>query len=330
MSKSAASGLQDRLIIIDIEDRNQEPIAGAQVIFYLDDLQIGGIETGENGRGTFLISPTTATIKVEARYDKCSEFVTLGSDVDMWKFKLPIDVGTHVVVLVHGINTRAPWISVLSGTLQNANLVAAPAGYGVWGVVRFLLPFDRLRRQAARRVVTKIRTAKVLHNPEKLSVIAHSFGSYLIARTLAEEFDIKWHRVIFCGGVASERFPLEQYLSRFDSPILNEIGTQDYWPALAEAITWGYGSVGSFGFNSPAVTERWHKGFTHSDFLTANFCTKFWIPFLEKGEIIKGNEPEPLPRMMRILARLPLNWIILIIFIVLAGWLVRRLFALLF
>ena len=146
-----------------------------------------------------------------------------------------------------------------------------------------------------------------------MSVISHSFGTYLITRILAEEFDIKWDRIIFCGGVASQTFPLEQYTDRFSDPILNEIGTRDYLPALAESVTWGYGSIGSHGINSPAVVDRWHRGYTHSDFLKSEFCTKFWLPFLLSGTITPGDEPDDLPIFIRILARLPLRWMIVVL-----------------
>jgi hypothetical protein len=85
--------------------------------------------------------------------------------------------------------------------------------------------------------------------------------------------------------------------------------TKDYWPALAESVGWGYGSVGSTGFNRPPVSSRWHKGFTHSRFLTDRFCREQWLPFLKNGEIKRGDPPQDLPLAMRLLTALPLRWI---------------------
>jgi len=161
-------------------------------------------------------------------------------------------------------------------------------------------------------VTTKIRMARQLHPGAKMSVIAHSFGSFVTARILESEFDLEWHRIILCGSVVREDFPLEQHLKRFDWPIVNEIGTKDCWPALARAVTWGYGSVGSYGFLSPAVNDRWHSGFRHSDFLTERFCKEFWIPFLRTGELARGDAPSPLPLPCRAFTRLPLRWIMLV------------------
>jgi putative serine esterase DUF676 len=226
-----------------------------------------------------------------------------------------ISEGDHLVVLVHGINTRASWFGTVKPSLEDAGFIVASAGYELYGVFRFLLPFERLRRRAIARVTTKIRLARQLHPHAKMSVIAHSFGSFVVAQILEYEFDLKWHRIILCGSVVREDLPLEQYLQRFDAPIVNEIGTNDFWPALARAITWGYGSVGSYGFQSPAVTDRWHAGFHHSDFLTQDFCKQFWIPFLHAGTLARGDAPSPLPLPSRVFTRLPLRWIALCVII---------------
>jgi pimeloyl-ACP methyl ester carboxylesterase len=215
----------------------------------------------------------------------------------------------HLVVLVHGINTRALWIHTIKPALEDAGFVVAPTSYGKFGVPRFLLPFYWLRRKSIERVVTAIVTAQRLYNPSKVSVICHSFGTYVVAQILAEHPELKWHRIVFCGSVVRDDFPLHQYLERFDDPLLNEVGTKDFWPALAESVTWGYGSVGSNGFNAPPVESRWHIGFRHSDFLTDSFCKKFWIPFLKEGKTVRGDVPTALPWWIRFITGLPLRWL---------------------
>jgi pimeloyl-ACP methyl ester carboxylesterase len=226
----------------------------------------------------------------------------------------PAGPSKHLVILVHGINTQAQWFGIIKPALEDAGFTVAPAGYGMHGLVRFLLPLDWFRLQAIEKVTTKIRLALEVHRPQQVSVIAHSFGSYVIARIMAAEFNLKWHRIIFCGSVVRDDFKLEQFLPRFTQPIVNEIGTRDCWPAIAKAVTWGYGSVGANGFQSPAVEERWHTNFRHSDFLNPEFCNKFWVSFLRDGRIERGDRPSPLPWYVRLLARLPLRWCILVLF----------------
>jgi pimeloyl-ACP methyl ester carboxylesterase len=156
---------------------------------------------------------------------------------------------SHLVILIHGINTHALWESSLKETLIECGFKVAPTSYGMLNVGRFLLPVSWFRDQAVNRVLTGIKTGIRIHEPERVSVIAHSFGTYVMAKIMADYPELRWHRIIFCGSVVSESFPLHQFLERFQYPILNDVGTRDIWPALAESVTWGYGSVGSYGFN---------------------------------------------------------------------------------
>jgi pimeloyl-ACP methyl ester carboxylesterase len=208
----------------------------------------------------------------------------------------------HLVVLVHGINTNAQWFGVVLKTLSRRGFIAVPSGYGIYGIVRFLLPFDWVTKRAVEKVSINIRAAIYLHKPDKISIIAHSFGTFIIFRILAEEFDIDLHRIIFCGSVVDNDFPLQKYLHQFKNPIFNEIGTRDYWPVVAAALTWSYGSVGADGFQRAGVRDRWHKDFRHSDFLTQEFCEKFFIPSL-LGEEVDGDDAVRFPLWVQFLAR---------------------------
>src|SRR5258707_6530474 len=144
--------------------------------------------------------------------------------------------------------------------------------------------------------------------PKSMSVISHSFGTYVVGKVLTDVPDLEWNRIIFCGSVVREDFPLQRVLRSFRHPLLNEIGTKDYWPALAESAGWGYGSVGSTGFNRPPVETRWHSGFRHSDFLTDSFCTKFWVPFLQGETPKEADKPAAMPLGIRAITWLPLRW----------------------
>ncbi len=222
----------------------------------------------------------------------------------------------HLVILVHGINTRALWMDKIKPALERAGFVVAPTSYGKFGLLRFLSPFVSMRSKAISRVAADIRTAKQSYKqtfgvePGSMSVISHSFGTYMVSRILIERPEFVWRRVIFCGSVVREDFDFDGVLERFSHPLLNEIGTKDYWPALAESVGWGYGSVGSTGFNRPPVETRWHKGLRHSDFLTERFCDRYWIPFLHGEKPVPADDGTDLPFGVRALTSLPLRWLI--------------------
>jgi pimeloyl-ACP methyl ester carboxylesterase len=194
--------------------------------------------------------------------------------------------------------------------LEKAGFSVAATSFGRFKLARFLIPIPSLRETAIERIRTQIVQAIQRHRPDCISVIAHSFGTFVVAKIIERDPEIRWNRVIFCGSVLPENFPFHQYEGRFRE-ILNEIGAKDVLPAFAQSVTWGYGSIGTHGLNNPAVKNRWHYGLSHSDFLKPEFIEKFWVPFLQKGEALPGGRAQP-SQLALLVSALPLRWIILL------------------
>lgn len=201
-------------------------------------------------------------------------------------------VRTDVAILVHGIRDFGLWQDTVRTALEEAGFTVETTNYGRFNLIRFLLPMQWQRKYAIRAVAHQLRIVSHLHPGKRVSVIAHSFGTYVIACLLRDNFEIRFHRIIFCGSVLPFDFPFEKVLDKFERPLLNEVGTADIWPAIAESVTVGYGSAGSYGFNRPLVHDRRHNGAAHGYFLEREFATKFWVPFLDRGAIIApGSDP---------------------------------------
>jgi nucleoside phosphorylase len=219
----------------------------------------------------------------------------------------------QVVILVHGIRDFALWQNNIRGSLESAGFRTESINYGRYNLIKFLLPFPYFRRKAVDEVWNQIRIVKQNNPGARLSVIAHSFDTYVVARLMRENFDVTFGRVIFCGSVVEYKFPFEHLQNRFEAPIINEVGTRDIWPAIAESITTGYGSAGTYGFRRPLTRDRWHNGADHSCFLTQHFCNRFWIPWLADGQITPGaTEPEAPSLWVRILSTVKLKYVLLL------------------
>lgn len=201
----------------------------------------------------------------------------------------------QIVILVHGIRDRALWQSEVRSSLRAAGFMVELTNYGRFDIVRFLFPFPYFRRSVVKKIRDQIRTIKLQHPAADISIIAHSFGTYVISRVMREEFDIIFNRIVFCGGVYPQDIPFEQFSNRFLPPILNEVGARDYWPAVANSVTWGYGAPGTFGFREPLFEDRWHNNPGHSFFLTKDFCDRFWAPFMKNGTIVDGEDSPHTP-----------------------------------
>jgi alpha-beta hydrolase superfamily lysophospholipase len=141
----------------------------------------------------------------------------------------------HLVILVHGIRDIARWKSEVAAPLRKAGLAVEPTNYGRMNLIEFLLPIAYFRQKAIEDVWIQIQHAIKRHPGAKVSIIAHSFGTYIVAMLLQRQFNLQLGRVIFCGSVVRSKFPFEQIDARYEGAIVNEVGTADPWPALAES-----------------------------------------------------------------------------------------------
>lgn len=220
-----------------------------------------------------------------------------------------------VIVLVHGIRTQAPWVAMLRAEFERAGIVVEPTNYGRLDVLRFLWGSRRAPLDA---VWDSVKDVQRLYPNAEISFLAHSFGTYIVSRLLQREFDFKAHRIAFCGSVVHHGFPFKHISERFTAPIVNEVSARDPWPVVGASASWGYGSVGTYGFKVPRVRDRWHRGFGHSQYLTKEFCTKFWIPFFTRGEIVEGDLVDAQPPMwVQLFSVLHIKYLVVAFFTVL-------------
>lgn len=202
-----------------------------------------------------------------------------------------------VIVLVHGIRTHAVWQERLAEKLTSeSNVEVYPIGYGYLDVVRFWCPF-LTRRGPINRVLRELRTIQSNHPGAEISVVAHSFGTYILSNILSEETDIKFQRIQLCGSIISSNYRWDKVISRVTGKlVVNDAGTKDVWPILATLMTWGYGNSGTFGFKTANVKDRFHNC-GHSDFFSDGHMQKYWVPLLIDGQIISStwNASRPSP-----------------------------------
>lgn len=218
---------------------------------------------------------------------------------------------SHLVLLLHGIRTDGAWQEKVAAEL---NLIpgveAQPIGCGVLSTFQFWCPI-LTRSRALNKVREKIRLAKNVHEGAKVSVIAHSFGTYALFKLLNDTAEFRFFRVILCGSIVSDEYPWDHVQPRVKEKIVNDCGTRDIWPVAAKSLSWGYGATGTFGFKTVALHDRFHD-IDHGGFFDSDFVKRFWVPYIETGEIVPSewNIKRPSsPWYVNRLASLPLQWI---------------------
>lgn len=225
-----------------------------------------------------------------------------------------------IVVLIHGIRTNAPWQEKFSAKLEGLhNIKAIPIGYGYLDALRFWLPFIT-RRGPIEHVTRQIRTLKDAHPNARISVIAHSFGTYIISKILDDQTDISIHRLQLCGSIISQKFRWDKAKPRIKGSVLNDVGTNDIWPPLATSLTWDYGPTGALGFKDVLVRDRFFKC-GHSDFFSDSHMDNYWVPFLIDGQIVPSpwsSERSQPNKLIEVMSFIPLKSITAIVVISLA------------
>jgi len=171
----------------------------------------------------------------------------------------------EVVLLIHGIRTQATWQRTVKAVLEEIpGVFVQESNYGYFDTFRFWCPFVT-RTAAIEEVKQTVQTLKHKYPDARLSVIAHSNGTYIITKLLQSELDLELNRLVLCGSIVPRRFPWYTVDSRLGTEVVNDYGTHDIWPVLAKALSWGYGDTGRHRFGKPGVRDRGHE-FAHGDY----------------------------------------------------------------
>lgn len=189
------------------------------------------------------------------------------------------------VVLIHGIRTQASWAEMVAAVMRDeCHVDVVPIRYGYFDVFKFISPFGT-RSAATKKVLRELRSVLRREEPRRVLVIAHSFGSYLVTKILADEGDIEFGGLVLCGSVVDDKYRWDLARSRVADRVVNECGDQNAWPVLASKISWGYGPSGTTGFGSSNVRDRFHD-LTHSGFFSVDFVRTFWVPLVVGWKVV--------------------------------------------
>jgi len=195
------------------------------------------------------------------------------------------------VYSLHGIRTNAYWQSQLSDEIRaKTGFEVGYRNYQRFDTAMFILK-NIFSDKPLRLVEGDIRD---LQKRYRVSVIAHSFGTWLLLKALSENSDLQIHHIILCGAVfprALSRWRQLKHDSRqITGEIVNFCGARDPFPALAELLSRDFGASGVTGAGDPTIKDSFHD-VGHSGFLTPAFCASHWIDILTS----KSYRPQPAP-----------------------------------
>lgn len=218
------------------------------------------------------------------------------------------------MVVIHGMNSRAPWQETFSWEIANQLKYSAPVliyKYG-WATVEVLLApvHRRMARKLGERFRTAIEAARSMGRPDRPDVVAHSFGTRLFSLVLEDPgfADLKFGRVITAGSIIRPNFDWDRHLAeKRVEAVMNHVAAKDGSVPFAQWCIPGSGPGGKVGYTSREVINVRNDAFGHSSFfrpenlgglirkngLWHSFLTRPLGPFRPEGSFVKEGSWKP-------------------------------------
>ncbi len=229
---------------------------------------------------------------------------------------------SRLVLSLHGIRTRGVWQKQLTRALGEGGLIHDPLDYDFFRAIQLVIPF--LRKRKIKWFLEQYQVAVKGRGDQRPSVIAHSFGTYLVAQTMEKYDEVKFDRIVFCGSIVRISFPWSTIFERRQAVrVLNDYGAKDFWAKAAEFMVSDAGPSGAKGFHDKgggSVVERFRPLFRHSDYFYLANYQQNWVPFLNGIDPAKNINPPAPPAnwkfrsmlLLLLLALVGLTWFFLI------------------
>ncbi|HTQ80125.1 MAG TPA: serine/threonine-protein kinase, partial [Thermoanaerobaculia bacterium] len=142
------------------------------------------------------------------------------------------------VVALHGIRTYAGWQRTLAEVATEASWQCRSDrwNFGYFSVIRFLQPWARSAKvEWFRHTYREEFNLAADSGPELPSIVAHSFGTYILGNALLRYPYLRFNRVILCGSILPIDFPWATLLDSGQiQTVRNEYGARDFWTGLVK------------------------------------------------------------------------------------------------
>lgn len=207
-------------------------------------------------------------------------------------------IGRHIqlqeskglVIPIHGIQTHADWMPHLT-------LLASASGWAVAPYVYGYKSINVLRNESEKSAIVEgfrdwIATVKANFDGP-ISIIAHSFGTYIFARYLqeAKELAVDFDAVIFCGSILNKNYDWKSYLDGAKvGKVLNIVSEEDEWVRfmpeggvrfIAQDSLFGKAGCEGFSCDNDRITQIRSSLLTHNNVIKSDIINGQWLPFLK-------------------------------------------------
>jgi pimeloyl-ACP methyl ester carboxylesterase len=155
---------------------------------------------------------------------------------------------------VHGIRTRGTWQKSFDAVMSGTAMQLDAYDYGYYGLPRLLSPGFNSRKidefyEWYSRVVRDHDSVDLRLYDKRPSVVAHSFGTWIVGYAMLKYEDIRFDKMILIGCIP-RNFDWGKLFARDQvASVRNECGLKDPWPRWAGRLVSGAGDAGTAGFD---------------------------------------------------------------------------------
>jgi len=198
---------------------------------------------------------------------------------------------------LHGIRTRAKWQRAFADLAQSFAWDCRLENwyFGWFSIFQFFSPWSREAKvRWFRATYESEMNSKELRLDEGNypSIVAHSFGAFILGNALIKYEYIRFNKIILCGSILPRDFPWDQILERGQvRAVRNEYGLKDIWANRVGFFVPSTGSSGTHGFicKHPRL-EQAEFQYDHSEYFEKGHMRAYWMPFLNKSvAVVKPN-----------------------------------------
>jgi hypothetical protein len=187
------------------------------------------------------------------------------------------------VISLHGIRTRGDWQKALAPLLAEQGFVPHPLDFGWFTALGLLVPpIMKKKLEWLRSEYEWV----VSRDPKcRPSVVAHSFGSWLVANLIDKYPQVRFDKVILMGSIVDRNFDWKKVIDRGQINFLrNDYGEKDIWPRAAGLFGYKCGASGCLGFISACrlIEQKPFEQYSHSTYFTHLHFSEEWIPVLKQ------------------------------------------------
>ncbi|MGW8956955.1 DUF6932 family protein [Paenibacillus sp. NPDC055715] len=199
-----------------------------------------------------------------------------------------------VLVTIHGLLSHAEWNKDVAPISSSQGWIFAPYIYN------YQTPKILFNSNKRKEIVNNFREwiydlRKRFDEP--ISIIAHSFGTYILAAYLEgfEKPPVSFNCVILTGSIINTNFNWNKHLLSNVSRVLNEIAPNDQWVkfmpntdykklAGLDILFGKSGVIGFFNKFNSLIIESTNDIFDHNNVIKRDIIETKWMPFLDANQ----------------------------------------------